>query len=115
MDAVKFIKERNRMCDSYSESCDGCPLYLERCHLLRTIDAERAVSAVEEWSTAHPRKTRQSVFLEQWPAAKISNDGILDVCPMAVSVKHRGIHGDCGMPHLLCSECCREFWTQGVE
>ena len=25
MDAIKFVKERNRMCKSFGGSCDGCP------------------------------------------------------------------------------------------
>lgn len=25
MDALKFVKERNRLCKSFGESCDGCP------------------------------------------------------------------------------------------
>jgi hypothetical protein len=84
MDAVKFIEERNRMCDSYSESCDGCPLYLEHCRLLRNIDGGHVVSAVEQWSAAHPRKTRQSVFLEQYPNARVTAKGIVNIWPCEV-------------------------------
>lgn len=25
MDAVEFIRERNRMCRAFGKSCDGCP------------------------------------------------------------------------------------------
>lgn len=47
--------------------------------------AEDVVKEVEEWSAAHPRKTRQDVFLEQWPETYIRGDGYLDVCPLEVS------------------------------
>ncbi len=63
MDAVKFLEERKRMYESGA--------------FTPCIEAEddynsvNAVKIVEEWSVAHPRKTRQSVFLEQWPEAMI--------------------------------------------
>lgn len=73
MDAVKFIEERNRMCESFGDGCTGCPASNacknELCcafDLGSTMDATAQIAVVEEWSAAHPRKTRQSVFLEQW-------------------------------------------------
>lgn len=64
MDAVKFIKERNRMCRSFGWSCGGCPADKNTC-----CDPfewrEELVTIVEKWSAEHPRKTRQDVFLEQ--------------------------------------------------
>lgn len=27
MDALEFIRERNRMCRTFDKSCDGCPAY----------------------------------------------------------------------------------------
>ena len=74
-----------------------------------------AVEVVEKWAAAHPRKTRQSVFLEQWPEAPLADDGVLDVCPTAVSAKHRGKHGGCAIIDRSCNECRREFWMQEVE
>lgn len=120
MDAVKFIKERNRMCKT-NVSCYGCPAHdigsSNSCKFAMEnwFSPEQQINLVKEWSAAHPRKTRQSAFLEQWPEAKISDTGILDICPIAISVTHRGKHGGCGMPGLLCNECCREFWMQEVE
>lgn len=29
-------------------------------------------------------KTRQSIFLEQWPDAKVGNDGVLDIKPCTI-------------------------------
>ena len=40
---------------------------------------------VEEWSAAHPRKTRQGMFLEQWPNARVDSYGVLDIEPCTVS------------------------------
>lgn len=56
MDAVKFLEERKRMFKK-----DGFMPYLDG-----DIDynSEKAVKIVEDWSAAHPRKTRQSALLE---------------------------------------------------
>lgn len=71
MDAVKFIEERNRMCNSFDAGCNGCPAFNacedDLCCAVgqgSTLDATAQIAIVEEWSAAHPRKTRQSVLLE---------------------------------------------------
>ena len=114
MDAVKFIKERNRMCRSFGGSCGGCPADKNTC-----CDSfewrEELATIVEKWSAEHPRKTRQDVFLEQWPEAYIHEDGCLDICPLEVSAAHRDADGCCQALGCLCSGCRREFWMQEVE
>lgn len=115
MDAIKFIEERNRMCDSYAAGCHDCPLYTEPCLGFRNVDAERLVGAVEEWSTAHTCKTRQRVFLEQYPEAQIGANGVLDICPAPISRSHRREGGGCIDYHKKCADCLREFWLQEVE
>jgi hypothetical protein len=76
MDAVKFIEERNRMCKSFGDRCTGCPASNGGCAVGQesTLDATDQVAMVEEWSAAHPRKTRQSVLLEQWPNCMLDGD-----------------------------------------
>lgn len=98
MDAVKFIEERNRMCGTMSE--------------VWGVDAAKIVKNTEEWSAAHPRKTRQSVFLEQYPQADIDNTGLLILCPKRISADIR-VTADC--MRQRCSDCRREFWMQEVE
>ena len=115
MDAVKFIKELRRMCD-VCDVCVSCPAHDCECQSLENMVKDtRIVAIVEEWSAAHPRKTRQSVFLEQWPEAKIDNDGCLSVCPYNVSAAHRDKYGRCVVRGKSCCECRREFWMQEVE
>ena len=106
MDAVKFIEERRRM---YKVTGKHSPT------LAGWIPATDVVKEVEEWSAAHPRKTRQSVFLEQYPEAKTDGNGVLRVCPALVSTAHRGDYGVCSDFSKKCAVCCREFWTQAVE
>lgn len=99
MDAVKFIEERNRMCGTMSE--------------VWGVDAAQIVKNTEEWAAAHPRKTRQSVFLEQYPDAKIDDDGVIAICPTAFSSAYRDDIGKCAW--ATCSKCRRGFWLQEVE
>lgn len=106
MDAVKFIEETRRM---YKVTGKHLPTLAEG------IPAEDVVKEVEEWSAAHPRKTRQSVFLEQWPEARIYDNGVLGVCPAGISLSHRRDGGGCLYPRKECGECRREFWMQEVE
>ena len=109
MDAVKFIKELGRMCDAH-EHCESCPAKECECQLLENmVEDTRIVSIVEEWSAAHPRKTRQSVFLEQYPEALRDSDDILSVCPKCLdrNIKCREDVGSCS--------CRREFWMQEAE
>lgn len=117
MDAVKFVKEYLRMCTKVDE-CEDCPVYkTDFCTVpakeRSQESAEEIVELVEEWSAAHPRKTRQSVFLEQYPDAKINYDGVIAICPTAFSSAYRDDNGKCAW--VSCAKCRREFWTQEVE
>ena len=112
MDGLEFLKERKRMCNSYTGCCD-CPLRRIHCvinHATSDEDHERIVTAVEQWSKEHPRKTRQSVFLEQWPNVAVSEDGVIKIrpCNLDVNVK-KGCLG------VNCDYCRHEFWVQEVE
>lgn len=115
MDAVKFIKERDRMCRFYHHAgdCYQCPAKDCECSALEgMVDDDNIVTIVEEWSAAHPRKTRQSVFLEQYPQADIDNTGLLILCPKRISADIR-VTADC--MRQGCSDCRHEFWMQEVE
>lgn len=122
MDAVKFIKERNRMCKSFDAGCNGCPAFNacedDLCCAVgqeSTLDATAQIAIVEEWSAAHPSKTRQSVFLEQYPEADLDVNGVLRCCPCFISPAYRESAGRCRCPEKRCMDCRREFWMQEVE
>ena len=117
MDALEFLKERNRLCGSY-RGCVGCPFGAAECvvrDMTSEDNCERIVTAVEQWSKEHPRKTRQSVFLERYPEAEIDANGVVQICPMSISAAHRDSDGECNYPEILCRDCRREFWMQEVE
>ena len=110
MDALEFLKERKRMCNS-CKGCDGCPLERGNCGLSTSTsreEYERIIAAVEQWSKEHPRKTRQSVFMEQWPNV-ITSNGVISILPCSIDQSLAKCRGE------NCPKCRREFWMQEVE
>lgn len=115
MDALEFLKEWQRMLESdsagraYLVTAGDCIIVLP----MSDEELQKRVATVEQWSKEHPRKTRQSVFLEQWPETEIDTFGYLAVCPKRISADCRIRYGNCS--NRLCSDCRREFWTQEVK
>ena len=118
MDALEFLKERSRMCKSY-RTCVGCPLEEAKCapgsSSMSVEEYEKIIAAVEQWSKEHPRKTRQSVFLEQYPEAVLDGYGVMTICPAKLFKAHRSGNRRCNNQGKLCIDCRREFWMQEVE
>ena len=106
MDAIKFVKTLQRKIKDENR---------DEIIIRSTDDAGLFVDLVEGWAKEHPAKTRQSVFLEQYPEASIGIDGVLKVCPMLISSTHRDNKGLCTYVELECEDCRREFWMQEVE
>lgn len=104
MDAIEFVKQLRRMdketCRKYSVFDDS---------------PEDVIAEIEEWAKMNPVKTRQSVFLEQYPDANIDKRGIMQVCPMYISAVYRDSGGLCANQDSNCGDCRREFWSQEVE
>ena len=111
MDALEFVRERNRMCKSFGGKCDNCPADRNTC--CNTFEwQEELVAVVEKWSAEHPRKTRQSEFLKQWPNAKCVGN-ILTICPKVIDMSFpcsAYSNADIGCPN-----CRRKFWMQEIE
>lgn len=107
MDAVEFLDKVDRL------SKRGSTEEKMRYNDYRTAgDNTRAVKFVERWDAAHPIKTRQSVFLEQFPNAPIyTNTHNVALDPCLVDTTLRG-HCPTGRG---CDICRREFWMQEVE
>lgn len=112
MDVVEFFSEFRRMCKATSD-CTKCEYHGDKCD--NAIEFfEKTVATVEKWSKEHPRKTRQDVFLEQWPNCMIDNDGVVGICPRNVDNKCI-----CNLEHSYdfngCPVCRRQFWMQEAE
>lgn len=112
MDAVKFLKERERLCRSY-HSCNRCPLQDLTCNVVLNVNAESLFDAVEKWSAAHPVKTRQSVFLSHYPNAEVDEDGVLKVCPKVVEGPNYIDSHKCGL--VPCAACHKAYWSVEVK
>lgn len=118
MNAVEFLKEERRMCEFFGKTCVKCPFRdTRRCAILLESDEEleKTVAIVEQWSKEHPVKTRQSVFLKQFPKAELDVSGVITICPAPLSEDYRNDHGGCKHPGIACSECRRKFWGQKAE
>lgn len=116
MDAVKFIEEARRMCQTY-DGCEDCPAnacgnFVDcRVDIMQTIDAADAVAIVEKWSKEHPVKTRSSEFLKHYPNA-INYGGVLFICPKKVDESYNPCNG---CSDTSCDDCRSEYWMQEVE
>ena len=62
MDAVKFLEEYNRMCNTYND-CVGCPMHDKPfCHphdITTNSEQKKLVNAVERWSCEHSIVTNE--------------------------------------------------------
>lgn len=109
MDAVKLLKEAQRMCME-TEYCEGCPIH-KYCAIDTNVfeikEPEKVVKIIEKWAAEHPKKTRQSEFLKMFPNATPFH---IDPCnvdaDMAIDSKCR---------RKSCIECREEYWNTEVE
>lgn len=112
MDALEFIRERNRMCKSFGVECENCPANKDSRCIDINLD-EEIVPIVEKWSKENPRKTRQDVFLKQYPEAGTDTKGILRICPKFISADWRIKYSNC--THMVCPDCRISYWSQEVD
>lgn len=113
MDAVEYLKTLNRMCHCECLKCEfgKARSGFETCPVWQRTHPKEAVEIAEKWAKEHPAKTRQSVFLEQWPDARINKaDGLPFASPCDfVSTMESEC---CG---ISCPECRKAFWLAEVE
>ena len=110
MDAIKYLKEFDRMCKS-QPNCKGCP-FNHRNNGTETLcldflmqNPEKAVDIVEKWSKKHPQKTLLQDFSEKYPNALIPSDGTPIFCPQSLGYKS---------PNYCCPDCVK-CWNTPLE
>ena len=103
---VEFLKDYQRMCRSYKNCIDGCPLHEKECFGASLIVFENnsfneMVDAVEQWSKERPVVTNAMKFEEVFgrPPKSLSGDWY---CPPIVTEPCIGV--DCKM--------CRRWWEE---
>ena len=108
MDALEFIKAIKQMLSAGANN-STVQKYISA---YKKNDCEGMVKAAEQWAAEHPVKTRQSVFLEQFPnAPTYTNTHNVALDPCLVDTALRG-HCPTGRG---CDICRREFWLAEVE
>lgn len=102
------MKDLKRMCKSFKDNCDGCPLHSEIDNVCLMLTLERlpnnADEIVDKWASEHPVKTYAMDFFEKFPNAQKDRNG----APMACWKHIYGGGNDCGSDCLKC-------WNQEVE
>ena len=112
MDAVEFLKEKERMCREHD--CFDCPLGKKNnerelgCPALENQYPETAIAIVEQWSREHPIKTRQSEFLKMFPNAKLDQNGYVLIQPCHIEASQRNLEMCDRMPS--CTDCRKAYW-----
>lgn len=112
MDAVTFIKEKERMCQTCG-SCVLCPAWLDDgcvVSMRSGFAPEQQIEIVEKWSKEHQPKTRQSVFLKQFPDAHLDSRGVLAIQPCDL-----GFEDICNCSATPCYRCRETFWKKPTE
>ena len=100
MDAIELVEQMRRM-----EKNAG------RKYRIFLDSPEDVVAEVEEWAKKNPVKTRQSVFLEQYPNCMMDGDGTVGMCPRNVDKMYV-----CNLSRSgECTDCRREFGMREVE
>lgn len=111
MDAVKFIKAIKQMLSAGA----GDSTVQKYISAYKKNDCEGMVKAAEQWAAEHTVKTRQSVFLEQFPNVRLDTNEIIDISPCRVDPKQYSFNGKDCCKFRSCGECRREFWLAEVE
>lgn len=109
MDAVEYVKQRERMCNYYTNCGDFPAGDYEGCSSLNGIF--KLVPIVEQWAKEHPVKTRQSEFLKIFPNANLDDYGILLIAPCDVYDEER----KSGYWENGCDKCRHNFWLKEIE
>lgn len=117
MDAVEFVLEKRRMCRSFGPCCSDCELHKEGCCTDMAQSKERtekAVELVEKWSKEHPKKTRMSEFLKQYPNPSMRIDD--DYPSINPCMLNRSLYDELRCLEVgCCEECRKKYWTEEIK
>ena len=92
-----------RLCSFYGR-CDTCPLGVFNnesvCPHFNKVKEVNDI--ILKWTKTHPKKTRETDFLEKFPNSKP-----IEICPQAM-----GDITKC--PPMFCDDCKIKYWTEGI-
>lgn len=114
MDAIKYLKEQERMCETHQVNCDECP-FIEsydgedvKCDEFPFTHPRRAVELVEKWSAENPPKTILQGFLEKYPNVQLNGYGCPSFCPSLLGYDR---NKSCLPDEMRCPAC----WNRPLE
>lgn len=126
MDAVEFLEEKDRMCNSFNNGCrikdhPECICEIraktektrEACAVYARKHPAEIVAIVERWAKEHPRKTRQSKLLKLFPRAEKGADGIVQFCPQELDSSLPC--PQCQLGRSNCDDCRKKYWLEEVD
>lgn len=110
MDALEFVKERNRMCNVV-KGCHECPLYLKGCTFIELIEQD-TIDIVEKWSKEHPVKSYLDVFKDAMASVGVTypDEWILDEFCVVKTLMGEPIPDNCFFPKV--DNSCVTCWHQ---
>lgn len=89
-----------KTCDFYEHATNiACASYV-------LLHPEEAEAIIRKWAEEHPRKTRQSEFLKLYPNARLSESGVLCICPLNVDNTTNCLND--------CKQCQERYWKEEV-
>lgn len=119
MDAIKFLKNLNRMCESVS-GCSNCPIGSLRearglpCGLYVQRYPEEVLFIVKIWSDEHPVKTRLADFKKKYPNAKYSvPNKVPSACAGTLGYTETKPGSVC--PYKGTGVSCEQCWAMSME
>ena len=108
MEALEYIKAKNRMTNDCDINCENCPLSSFNngkgitCRELEVKFPECDIEIVEKWAKEHLPKTYSQDFLEKFPNAPKDINGIPIACK-------KSIYGG------RCDHNCPDCWNELME
>ena len=103
-----------RMYKSFIDRLE-CPFEDIDCHNYGQIskeDVDKINDSILAWVAEHTVKTRQDVFLEQYPEAIIDSNNVLKIRPCLLIKDSEKL---CNISACDCNKCRSEFWLEQVE
>ena len=116
VDAVEYLKNFNKMCESYGNHCYHCPISkINNCTEYLCSDytmkyPEKVVQIVEQW-IEEQKNTRQKEFLKIYPNVDKS-DGIIKINPCILDIDYKKEFCD---NYTLCKECRKDYWLKEID
>lgn len=112
MDAVLFLKEKERMCRQLYTHCSDCQLSPKNndsgygCEAYVSQRPEEAVYVVEQWSKENPPKTKKDKFFEVCPNAPKTDKGYpIFGLPVYVGLCEKHLCSECGYGNTMKPLC----------